>query len=71
VYRRLRRPPVARLSPGQIDAVAQTLRRLSNLDFGEREARDGVHATGAHVGCDGVESFALERLTRDSWEKAS
>jgi hypothetical protein len=43
--------------------------------FGEREARDAVRAAGAHVGSDGdIECMmrsALERLTRNSWAKAS
>jgi hypothetical protein len=64
-----------RPSTGVIDAVTKTVRGLRNLGFGEREARDAVHAARAHVGCDGgVESLirsALERLTRDSREKAS
>ena len=64
-----------RPSTGEVDVVAKTVRGLRNLGFGEREARDAVHAARAHVGCDGgVESLirsALERLTRNSWEKAS
>ena len=55
--------------------VAKTARGLRNLGFGEREARDAVQAARAHVGNEGgVESLmrsALERLTRNSWEKAS
>jgi hypothetical protein len=62
-------------SMGDVDAVAKTVRGLRNLGFGEREARDAVRATRAHLGCDGgVESLmrsALERLTRSRWEKAS
>jgi hypothetical protein len=64
-----------RPSTGAVDVVAQTVRGLRNLGFGEREARDAVRAARAHVGCDGgVESLmrsALERLTRNRWEKAS
>jgi hypothetical protein len=64
-----------RPSTGKVDVVAKTVRGLRNLGFGEREARDAVHAARAHVGCDGgVESLmrsALERLTRNSWEKVS
>ncbi len=60
---------------GEADLAAQTFRGLRNLHFGEREARDAVRAAGAHVGGDGgVESLmrsALERLTGNSWEKAS
>jgi hypothetical protein len=60
---------------GEAGVAAQTFRGLRNLGFGEREARDAVRAAGAHVGGDdGVESLmrsALERLTRNSWEKAS
>ena len=60
---------------GEADVAAQTFRGLRNLGFGEREARDAVRAAGAHVGSDGgVECLmrsALERLTRNSWEKAS
>jgi hypothetical protein len=64
-----------RPSAGEADVAAQTFRGLRNLGFGEREARDALRAAGAHVGSDGgVESLmrsALERLTRNSWEKAS
>jgi Holliday junction resolvasome RuvABC DNA-binding subunit len=63
-----------RPSTGEVDAVAKTVRGLRNLGFSEREARDAVRAVRAHVGNDGVESLlrsALERLTRNSWEKAS
>jgi hypothetical protein len=63
-----------RPSTGEVDAVAKTVRGLCNLGFGEREARDAVHAVRAHVGNGCVESLmrsALERLTRNSWEKAS
>jgi hypothetical protein len=64
-----------RPSTGEVDAAAPTVRGLRSLGFGEREARDAVQAARAHVGCDGgVESLirsALERLTRNSWEKAS
>jgi hypothetical protein len=59
---------------GEADVAAQTFRGLRNLGFGEREARDAVRAAGADAGGDGVESLmrsALERLTRNSWEKAS
>jgi hypothetical protein len=59
---------------GEVDVAAQTFQGLRNLGFGEREARDAVCAAGAQVGSDGVESLmrsALERLTRNSWEKAS
>jgi hypothetical protein len=60
---------------GEADVAVQTFRGLRNLGFGEREARDAVRAAGAHVGSDGgVERLmrsALERLTRNSWEKAS
>jgi hypothetical protein len=64
-----------RPNTSEVDLVAKTVRGLRNLGFGEREARDAVHAARAHVGCDGgVESLmrsALERLTRNSCEKAS
>jgi hypothetical protein len=64
-----------RPSKGEVDAVEKTVRGLRNLGFGEREALDAVRAAGTAVGCDGgVESLmrsALERLTRNSWEKAS
>jgi hypothetical protein len=64
-----------RPSPGEADVAAQTFRGLRTLGFGEREARDAVRAAGAHVGSDGgIERLmrsALERLTRNSWEKAS
>jgi hypothetical protein len=64
-----------RPSLGDVDVAAQTVRGLRNLGFGEREARDAVHAARAHVGNDGgVESLmrsALERLTRNRCEKAS
>jgi hypothetical protein len=64
-----------RPSAGEVDAVGKTVRGLRNLGFGEREARDAVQAARAHVGGDGgVESLmrsALERLTRNSWVKAS
>jgi hypothetical protein len=59
----------------EADVAAQTFRGLRNLGFGEREARDAVRAAGAHTASDGgVDSLirsALERLTRNSWEKAS
>jgi hypothetical protein len=62
-------------SAGEVDVAAQTFRGLRNLGFGEREARDAVRAAGAHVGSvGGIECLmrsALERLTRNSWEKAS
>jgi Holliday junction resolvasome RuvABC DNA-binding subunit len=65
----------ARPNTGEADVVAQIFRGLRNLGFGEREARDAVRAAGAHKGSDGgVESLmrsALERLTRNCWEKAS
>jgi hypothetical protein len=54
--------------------VAQTVRGLGKLGFGKGEARDTLHATRAHVGSDDIESWmrtALERLKRNSWEKAS
>jgi hypothetical protein len=64
-----------RPNTGEVDVAAQTFRGLRNLGFGERETRDAVREAGAHVGSDGgVESLmrsALERLTRNSWEKAS
>jgi hypothetical protein len=64
-----------RPSTGEVDAVAKTVRCLRSLGFAEREARDAVQSARAHVGNDGgVESLirsALERLTRNSWEKAS
>jgi hypothetical protein len=64
-----------RLSTGEADVAAQTFRGLRNLGFGEREAREAMREAGAHVGNDGgVERLmraALERLTRNSWEKAS
>jgi hypothetical protein len=48
---------------------------IRNLGFGEREAREALREAGAHVGNGGgVESLmrtALERLTRNGWEKAS
>jgi hypothetical protein len=60
---------------GEADLAARTFRGLRNLGFGERESRDAVRAAGAHMGNDGgVEGLmrsALERLTRNSWEKAS
>jgi Holliday junction resolvasome RuvABC DNA-binding subunit len=63
------------LSTREADVATQTSRGLRNLGFGEREAREAVREAGAHVGNDGgVESLmraALERLTRNSWEKAS
>jgi hypothetical protein len=62
-------------NPGEADMAAQAFRGLRNLGFGEREARDAVRAAGDHVASDGgVESLmrsALERLTRNSWDKAS
>jgi hypothetical protein len=62
-------------STGEADAAVQTFRGLRNLGFGERETRDAVREAGAHVGSrGGVESLmrsALERLTRNSWERAS
>ncbi len=62
-------------SAGEADVATQTFRGLRSLGFGERETRDAVREAGALVGCDGgVESLmrsALERLTRNSWEKAS
>ena len=64
-----------RPSPGEADVAARTFRGLRTLGFGEREARDAVREARAHVGNDGgVESLmrtALERLTRNRWEKAS
>jgi hypothetical protein len=67
------------MADGQARAMSMWRRRrfeaYETLGFGEREARDAVHAARAHVGCDGgVESLmrsALERLTRNRWEKAS
>jgi hypothetical protein len=64
-----------RPNTSEADVAAQTFRGLRNVGFGEREARDAVRAAGARVGNDvGVESLmrsALERLTRNTWEKAS
>jgi hypothetical protein len=64
-----------RPSTGEANVAARTLRGLRNLGFGEREAREAVREAGAHVSNDsGVESLmriALERLTRNGWEKAS
>jgi hypothetical protein len=64
-----------RPSTGEADVAARTFRGLRNLGFGEREAREAVREAGAHVGNGGgVESLmrtALERLTRNGWEKAS
>jgi 5-methylcytosine-specific restriction endonuclease McrA len=64
-----------RPSTGEADVAARTFRGLRNLGFGEREAREAVRQAGAHVGSGGgVESLmrtALERLTRNGWEKAS
>jgi Holliday junction resolvasome RuvABC DNA-binding subunit len=60
---------------GEADVAARTFRGLRNLGFGEREAREALREAGAHVGSGGgVESLmrtALERLTRNGWEKAS
>jgi hypothetical protein len=42
-----------RPSTGEIDAVALTVRGLRKLGFGEREARDAVHAAWTHIGSDG------------------
>jgi 5-methylcytosine-specific restriction endonuclease McrA len=64
-----------RPSTGEADVAARTFRGLRNLGFGEKEAREAVREAAAHVGNDGgVESLmrtALERLTRNGWEKAS
>ena len=68
------RPLPNERSTREVDVAAQTVRGLRNLGFGGRESHDAVRAAGAHVGCDDVESLlrsALERLTRNSWEKAS
>jgi hypothetical protein len=64
-----------RLSTGEADVAARAFGGLRNLGFGQREAREAVGEARAHVGNGGgVESLvrvALERLTRNSWEKAS
>jgi hypothetical protein len=64
-----------RPSTSEANVAAQALRGLRNLGFGEQEARDAVREAGAHVGSDGgivsLMRSALERLTRNSWEKAS
>jgi hypothetical protein len=70
-------------SAGAIDVTARALKALRTLGFAEREAREALHETRAHVGTsenemsptDGqIESLirgALEFLTRSSWPKAS
>jgi hypothetical protein len=60
---------------GDADAAARAFRGLTNLGFGEREARDAIREAAAHVGNDaeveGLMRSALGRLTRASWDKAS